>query len=186
MNKMIIGIVGEIASGKTTVTDYLKQKYKAVSFRFSDILRDILKRLHLPEDRQNMQQLSSALRTHFSEDILSKVLTEDVKMAQAPVIITEGIRRPSDIEFLKNLEGFVLIALKTDAQTRFERLTKRSENPDDQEKTWEQFQKDNNAEAEQKIKDIAAMAKYTVENNGDLKDLYKQIDEIVGEIEKNN
>ncbi len=135
--------------------------------------------MHLPAERQNMQQLSSALRTYFSEDLLSKVLTEDVKLADAPVIITEGIRRPSDIAYLKDLEGFVLIALKTDERMRFERLTKRSENPDDRGKTWETFQKDNNAEAEQKIKDIAAMANYTIENNGDLDDLYRQIDKIV-------
>lgn len=182
MSKLIIGIVGEIASGKTTVTDYLKEKYKAVSFRFSDILRDILLRLHLPAERQNMQQLSSALRTYFSEDLLSKVLTEDVRMAENPVIITEGIRRPSDIEYLKDLEGFVLIALKTDERTRFDRLTKRSENPDDQQKTWEEFQKDNSAEAEQKIKDIAAIANYTIENNGDLENLHMQIDKVVEEL----
>jgi dephospho-CoA kinase len=36
--KIILGLVGEIASGKSTVTDYIKQKYGAVSFRFSDIL----------------------------------------------------------------------------------------------------------------------------------------------------
>jgi len=179
MSKVIIGIVGEIASGKTTITDYLKSNYQAVSFRFSNILRDILERLHLPQDRKNLQTLSSALRQNFSEDILSRVLSEDAQHADAPIVITEGIRRPSDIVYLKNLPGFVLIAVQADEHTRFERLIERSENPDDRSKTWEQFQKDGKAEAEQDIKEIAKSAQYTIDNNGDVQQTYAQMQEIM-------
>lgn len=182
MSKVIIGIVGEIASGKTTITEYLKSNYGAVSFRFSNILRDILERLHLPQDRKNLQTLSSALRQSFSEDILSRVLSEDAQSADNPIVITEGIRRPSDIVYLKNLPGFILIAVEASERTRFERLTGRSENPDDQQKTWEQFQDDGKAEAEQDIKEIAKSAQYTVDNNGDMESTYAQIEKIMQQL----
>src|SRR3989338_2015109 len=112
MNKMILGLVGEMAAGKSTVTQYLKEKYGAVTFRFSDMLRDVSKRLYLEETRGNMQLLSTVLRQNFGEDLMSKVLAKDVEKSPHPIIITEGVRRPTDITYLKELPGFHLIALQ--------------------------------------------------------------------------
>lgn len=180
-NKLIIGLAGEMAAGKTTVTDYLKKKYGAVSFRFSDMLRDILKRLHLPTERKNLQTISTALRQNFSEDLMSRVLTEDVKQSEHNFIITEGIRRPTDTTFLRDIPGFIMIGIEVDERTRYERIVARSENPDDQTKTWEEFQQEGKAETEQEIKNIITQADHVVDNNGTLEDLYKNIDTIIAE-----
>lgn len=180
--KVVIGLVGEMAAGKTTVTDYLKEKYGAVSFRFSDMLRDILDRVHVDQSRHNLQRLSTFLRAEYGEDIMSRVLVKDVKEAEADFIITEGIRRPSDVSYLKEIEGFRTAAIEVEERTRYERIIKREENPDDQNKTWEQFQKDGLEEAEQQIKDIMAMADIKIDNNGTLEELHKKIDEIIEEI----
>lgn len=178
MSKIIIGIVGENASGKTTATEYLKQKYGAVCFRFSDALSDVLKRLHLETTRANLQNLSTVLRQNFSEDLLSKVIAEDVVKSDAPIIITEGVRRPSDIEYLKKLPGFYLAAIKTDEKIRYQRLLTRGEKPDDATKTWEQFQTEGHQESEQKILEIAATANITIDNNGSLENFYQQLDQL--------
>lgn len=179
MAQSILGIIGEIAAGKTTATEYLKQNYGAVTFRFSDVLRDITRRLHLPETRENLQRLSTLLRQNFGEDLLSKVLAEDVKAAAHPLVVVEGIRRPSDTTYLKELPGFKLVYLKADPKARWQRLTARSENPDDRSKTWEQFQAEGQQESEQKIKEIAAAAAVVIDNNGALEKLYHQIDQLV-------
>lgn len=184
MSKVIIGLIGEMASGKSTVTEYLKTKHNAVTFRFSTMLRDVLKRLHLEETRGNMQQLSTVLRQNFGEDLLSKVLAADVAESNSTVIITEGIRRPTDITYLKDLPGFVLIALTVSERTRFERLILRAENPDDQKKTWEQFQAEGRQESEQKIAELMREATYTIDNNGSMDELLKQMDKIVTMIKK--
>lgn len=177
-SKIIIGIIGENASGKTTATDYLKEKYGAVSFRFSDMLADILKRLYLEPARNNFQILSTILRQNFSEDIMSRVIAEDVKNSPANLIITEGVRRPTDIVYLKNNHGFKLIALKTDEKIRYERLKQRQEKQDDATKTWKEFQAEGQQESEQKIKEVDASADFSVDNNGSIDDLKKQLDEI--------
>lgn len=177
--KIILGLVGEMAAGKSTVTQYLKEKHDAVTFRFSDTLRDLLNRLHLEHSRANMQVLSTLLRQAFGDDILSKNIALDVTASSAPFIITEGIRRPSDIAYLKALPGFRLVAITADARTRYERMTKRSENPDDQSKTWETFQAESNQESESKIREIMGSADATIDNNGSTEDLYKQIDMII-------
>jgi len=177
--KIIVGIAGEIAAGKTTATDYLKEKHGAVSFRFSEMLRDILDRLHIEKSRTNLQTLSSTLRQNFSEDIMSKVLVEDVKQSDAQFIITEGIRRPSDVTFLRELPNFHIIAIHTDAKLRYERLSSRNENPDDKTKTWEAFVHDGEQEAERAIQNIMSEAKFSIDNNGSMEELFENIDRIV-------
>ncbi len=186
MEKLIIGITGEIASGKTTASDYIKQKYGAISFRFSDMLRDILDRVHVEKNRTNMQSLSTFLRGTYGEDIMSKVLAKDVELSDAKIIITEGIRRPTDVEYLKEIPGFILIAIDLDEKTRYERLTQRSENPDDQNKTFEQFQKECNQETERKIRESFKIADHIIENTGDFEEFYAKIEKIIGKYKANN
>ena len=181
MPKLIIGIVGENAAGKTTATEYLKNKFNAVTFRFSDMLSDILKRMHLETSRANLQLLSTILRQNFSEDIMSKVIAQDAKNSTADIIITEGVRRPSDVPYLKELSNFILIYVKVDEQIRFSRLATRGEKPDDATKTWEQFQTEGHQESEQQILTIAQTADFTVDNNGTLENTYAQLEKIVSQ-----
>lgn len=180
--KVIIGLIGEMASGKTTVTNYLKEKCCAVTFRFSDMLFDILNRLHLEPTRANLQQLSTMIRQTFGEDIMSKVIASDVSSATADFIITEGVRRPSDVTYLRELPGYRLINLAADERIRFERTVSRIEKTDDQTKTWEEFQKEGQQESELLIKTIAAESDFTMVNNGSLSELYAQVDAIIGKI----
>lgn len=179
MDKIIIGIVGENVSGKTTMTNYLIEKYGAVSFRFSDMLSDILRRVHLEKNRENLQKLSTLLRQNFAEDIMSKTLAKDVELADAKIIVTEGVRRPTDITYLKDMPGFHLVAIQTDMRMRFDRLAGRDEKPDDKTKTWEEFQTEAGHESEQKIQEIAATAEVTIDNNGTIDEMYKQIDDMM-------
>jgi len=58
MPKLIIGLVGPLASGKGVVKDYICEKYQAKSYKFSNTIRDVLKRLHIPISRENMQNIS--------------------------------------------------------------------------------------------------------------------------------
>ena len=102
--------------------------------------------------------------------------------SDAPFIITDGIRRPSDIVELAKLPSFHLVAIAADEKTRYGRVRTRNENADDAEKTWENFQKDAMAETELRIRDIAAKAEYTIDNNGTIEDLKKKLDAIVGKI----
>lgn len=176
---LIIGIVGEIAAGKTATTDYMIEKYGAQPYKFSNMLRDVLARIYQPATRENLQKLSTVVRQLFGEDVMSKTIFQDLAHATAPIVVAEGIRRPSDIEHLATLPHFVLIAIDADARTRYERITKRSENPDDQTKTWETFLTESQKEPEQKIRDVMSQAAHTINNNGSLDNLYAQIDTLM-------
>ena len=179
MNKIIFGITGQIASGKDTVANYIIQKTNAKTFKFSQVLRDVLKRIHQETTRDNMQKLSTSLRKDFGEDILAKILSEDIKISDENVMVIDGVRRYADIESLKDLEGFKLIYVETNMENRYERIVKRAENADDSTKTFEDFKKDNEKEAESQILDLKKFASIIVDNNGSFEELYKQIDSVL-------
>lgn len=186
MGKIIVGVAGEIACGKGTVAKYIVEKYGAEAHRFSTMLRDVLKRLHINESRDTMQRLSTVLRQTFGEDILAKVMSNDAKDAEKDVVVVEGIRRMADIKYLQTLPHFKLFYVEVDMQKRFERITKRGENADDNSKTFEEFQKDHERESETQIKDLKQHADYVIENGGTLEELHTQIDKIMSELQSNN
>ncbi|HBR79994.1 MAG TPA: hypothetical protein DEA46_06195, partial [Candidatus Moranbacteria bacterium] len=78
MEKIILGIAGEIAAGKGTVAKYLVDSCGASTHRFSTALRDVAKRMYLEESRENLQKISTLMRDNFDEDILSMVIYKDV------------------------------------------------------------------------------------------------------------
>ena len=182
MEKIILGFVGEIASGKGTICDYLIKNHGSGYYRFSTIIRDVMKRLHIAESRDNLQLLSNILRKDFGEDLFAKVLTEDVKADKSQIICVDGIRRPADIIYLQELPNFHLVYVTAEEQTRFERITNRTENSDDTGKTFADFQKEAQNETELLIKDVAKEAKFIIENNGTTEELYQKIESILAEL----
>lgn len=179
---IVLGLVGEMGSGKGTAAAYLKERYGAVTMRFSTMLRDVLGRLYLPDDRANMQALSLSLRRDFGEDIMSRVIAEDIRRSPNKIIITDGVRRFEDALHLKALPGFRIVALEADQRTRYERIKKRGENPDDATKTWEQFVAEGNEEPERQIREVMARADLRIDNHGGYEEFYRQIDNIMREL----
>jgi len=179
MQKIILGISGEIASGKDTVGKYIAEKYGALSLRFSQPLRDMLDRLHLEQNRENMARLSLYLRKAFGEDIFSKVILSEAKKSQSGLVVVDGIRRSPDILHLENEKHFYFVYVETSSEARYERLIQRHQNTDDTTKTTAQFEKDALLETETQVRDLKERADFVINNNGTLEELYAQIDQIV-------
>jgi len=177
--KFILGLTGEICAGKGTIVKYLTEKQNAASYRFSTMLRDLLARLYLPVSRENMQNISTVIRQNFGEDIMAKVIAEDVKNDKNNIIIVDGVRRVPDIKYLREIPGFKLVRIMADSETRFKRLISRKENPGDENKTYEKFLADHKNEADAQVPIIMAQADLEINNNGSLDNLYKQVDQIV-------
>jgi dephospho-CoA kinase len=179
MSKLIIGLVGQIACGKEAAKKYLAQKYNTEDCKFSASLRDVLKRLDIDVSRENLQKLSTILRSGFGEDLLAKVIATDASKLNSDIVIVDGVRRMADIKYLKDLPNFYLIKVEVDAKLRYERMKNRNENVGDKDKTFEQFLNDQNNEAEKGIPEVMNFAKLSIENNGTLDELYYQTDKII-------
>jgi len=179
MKKIILGFAGEMVSGKGTSAAYFVENHGAVTYRFSTMLRDVLGRLHIPAERQTMQKLSNFLRKEFGEDVLAKVMLEDAKKDEHELIIIDGIRRHEDVAYLRELPEFVLCYITAPINIRYERLQKRGENPDDTTKSFEDFQDDHEAEAEQEITRLEPLSQEVIDNAGTLPELHAELDLIL-------
>ncbi|MBU0722133.1 AAA family ATPase [Patescibacteria group bacterium] len=177
--KIIFCLTGEICAGKGTVVKYLTKKYNATSYRFSTMLRDLLTRLYIPVSRENMQFISTAIRQFFSEDIMAKVIAQDVKNDKNNIIVVDGVRRVPDIKYLCDVHGFKLVRIVANPKTRHKRLINRKENPGDENKTYEEFLADHKKEADSQVPIVMAQANLEIDNNNSLKNLYKQVDQII-------
>jgi dephospho-CoA kinase len=181
-DKLIIGLTGPIATGKTTVAKYLADKYGAKIYGFSEPLRDVLNRLYIPLDRPNLALMSNIIRSNFGEDLISRTIAQDIQHDDSPIIVLDGIRRLPDIETMKSLPGFRLLAINADVKLRWQRMTTRGQNSDDATKTYEQFLTDEQAEADRDIPQVMAGAQTTLDNNTTIEALIKQVEEYL----KNN
>jgi len=181
MAKLILGITGEMVSGKGTIANHIVNERGGSSHRFSTILRDILDRVYLEQSRDNLQALSTILRKTFGEDLMAKGMYHDAQKDQHDIVVVDGVRRLADIAYLRELPNFKLVYVEADMEIRYDRIVKRVENTDDATKTFEEFKKAHEDESETQIRDLKNYANYVINNDGTYIDLYKQIDEIIKE-----
>nr|AIA12191.1 AAA domain protein [uncultured bacterium] len=185
MKKITLGITGEIASGKDTVAKYLVDCYGAVQFRTSDIFRDVLKTLYVPETRESIAKMSQILRQNFGDDLVARVIHERIKKADAPFIVVDGVRRFSDILLLKNEPHFSLLFVEAPMELRYNRLTQRRQNADDATKTFEEFQHDHERETEVSINSLKLQANHLISNEGGKEELFAKIDAVIKKLDPN-
>jgi dephospho-CoA kinase len=177
--KIIFGFVGLIASGKGTAAKYLAKKYQASTHRFSTSLREVLRRLYLEENRDNLITLSECLRKNFGQDLLAKIITQDALKDKKRVIVVEVIRRLDDIKYLSKLPNFILVEIVADSKIRYQRLIERGENTDDNAKTYQEFLADHKKSTEITIAKVIKLAQEKINNNGSEKDTQKQLDKLM-------
>ncbi len=182
MAKIILGLVGPIASGKGTVKKYIEDQYQAKDCRFSTILRDVLTRIETPINRENLQKVSTVLRQTFGEDLLARVIVGDAKNLEAEIVVIDGVRRLADIKYLKDMSNFYLVAIDALPKIRYERLVSRRENEGDEDKSYEQFLADHEAEADREVPIVMKETNLTIDNSFGLDSLYSQVDKVVNSL----
>lgn len=177
--KIIVGVAGEMASGKDTVTRHIVEKYGGREFGFSDSLRDLLDRLHMPKDREHLTRISMALRQEFGQDVLARIIDGDAKEAVERIVVIDGVRRPMDIEILGKNPEFSLVYVEADFMVRYERIKGRGQNSDDAGKTIEAFKADHLLETEVTIPALRSEADHIINNDGTFEALIEQVDAVM-------
>jgi dephospho-CoA kinase len=123
---MIIGVVGQIASGKGILVKYLTEKLGFTSFSLSSIVHEELeKKGKVKFTRQTLQDVGDELRRKNGDDVLAQRVIKAINEQKKDRIVIEGIRNPGEIEFLKKNSNFILIGVKADREFRFKRVLSR-------------------------------------------------------------
>lgn len=173
---MIIGLTGPLAAGKGTTATYLVEKYGAQTVKFSDPLRDILKRIYHDPTRESMSELAVYLRSKFGQDILIQTLLKDIEAKGDGIFVLDGLRYREEYDVLSQRDDFHLWALEAELETRYQRIIQRDENASDKSLTLEQFKAQHNLPTEQFTPELVQKAETTFNNNGTAEELYVQVD----------
>ncbi|KKS42109.1 hypothetical protein A3H03_00595 [Candidatus Kuenenbacteria bacterium RIFCSPLOWO2_12_FULL_42_13] len=183
--KIIIGITGTLGAGKGTVVEYLKKKsFKHYSVR--EFLIKEIKRQGMPVNRDSMVEVANDLRKKFGPGYTAIELYKQA-IKESDRAIVESIRTVGEVEALRKKGDFYLFAVEAKAELRYERIRKRNNETD--QRTFEDFMADEKREmkfsdpAKQNLKKCIEMADFKFDNSGTLKDLEKQVQDVLREIE---
>ena len=167
--KQILGIVGEKRAGKDTFCEifaaYAGEKGFTVSVhRYSDIIGACLELMDIPKTRENLQAYPPLIESKWGKGVFSRAMTARVEKDTADIIVIQGIRWWTDVTELRKLGGR-LVYVTAVKKIRFARSLGNSEKPDESNISWQKFEKQEQAETEVYIPDIATNADFRFNNN---------------------
>ncbi len=178
--KLVVGLAGSMGSGKTTVCGYLNKKHSAGQYRFSQILMDVLDRLHLPQSRANLQSLGIFFRKEFGEGVIVNALRHDLEKDSSKIVTIDGVRFVNEVEMIRQFPNNLVIFTEAPVEKRYERCVARGEKGEGS-ITFEQFLESEKKETERHTAEVKALADFVVDNSGTKEELYRKIDKIIKE-----
>lgn len=186
MNKKIIALVGLPGSGKTEAINYLMNQFKWPKVYFGDVTFDEMKVRGMEINEINERFVREDLRKKFGQLHYAEKVIEKIKLINTNGnILVESLYSWEEYLLFKEEFGnsFIVIAVYASPKIRYGRLSKRPVRP----LTFEEAKSRDYAQ----IKNLSqagpiAIADYTADNNGQMEELYSQIDKIIAECLKEN
>ncbi|MGB8815830.1 MAG: AAA family ATPase [Minisyncoccia bacterium] len=179
MNKKIIAIIGLPGSGKTEAIKYIMEKYKWPKVYFGDVTFDEMKVRGLDVNEKNERFVREDLRKQHGHLHYAKKIIEKIKdMKEHSTILVESLYSWEEyLEFKKEFgEIFRVLAVYSSPDKRIERLKNRPYRPlTEEEVISRDYSQIENLHQAGPI----ARADFTVINEKEIEDLYKQIDKIL-------
>ncbi|HJP96817.1 MAG TPA: AAA family ATPase [Candidatus Saccharimonadales bacterium] len=185
----IIGVAGANGSGKDTVGELLAKHHNYLFVSVTDLLRQELIARSKTTERANMRELSAEWRRQFGLGVLvDRALAqyEQVKDQYAGVIMA-SLRNPYEADRVHELDGTV-VWVDADPKIRFDRVRAGRRGRVDDNKTFEQFVHEEEAEmhasgdaATLDMSAVKARADVTIINNSsDIQTLQAQVEQVLG------
>ncbi len=183
-----IGVVGQIASGKGILVNYLTSHLGFSSFSLSSIVHAELKKKGIKEyNRQTLQDMGDKLRREFGNEVLAHRIIEAINEQKKGNVVVEGIRNPGETQFFKKDKNFILIGVKATRELRFKRLLSRGKKWDPQ--TYEEFLNVDRRDigvgqnsSGQQVGKCLAYCDYILTNNKDIKGFEKKINKLMNQL----
>ena len=146
----------------------------------SDVVREEAAARGLPPERAHLIEVGNALRRQLgpgalAERILPRLQGRDV---------VDSIRNPAEVEVLRRVPGFVLVAVRASVETRFARSLRRARpgDPATLDAFRERERQENASDpAGQQLERTSALADLVLENDGDLAALRASVGRLLAE-----
>lgn len=183
---LIIGITGTLGAGKGTIVEYLVKHKDFTHFSVRNFLLEIIRQRKLEENRDNMVSVANELRRLHGSSYIVEQLYLEAKKSEKNTII-ESIRNTGEIEGLRKLGKFILLAVDALPELRYKRIVERQSETDHI--SYEEFlanelrELNSNDPSAQNISACINQADFKLENNSSIEDLHIQIDIIFKNIQ---
>lgn len=172
-----IGLTGTNGSGKGEVAAFFQKRgYAYVSL--SDVIRDELEKNGMPITRDNLIRKGNQMRETQGADVLARIVTKKIKGKT----VVDSIRNPQEVEYLRGVDSFILLAIDAPVEMRFERAKKRGR--EESASTLQDFiakesEEMTDRQTGQQLSNCIQLADFKIENNSTLENLYKKLEKFV-------
>jgi dephospho-CoA kinase len=151
----IIGVAGTNGAGKDLLGQLLAERHNYLFISVTNILREELQRRSLPPDRAHMRELSAEWRRERGFGVLVELAVEKFKATGVTYagVVMASLRNPYEADEVHKLDGTV-VWVDADPKLRYERIqanavARGATRAVDDQKTFEQFLSDEEAEMHQ-------------------------------------
>jgi dephospho-CoA kinase len=170
----VVGLVGRIAAGKTTVAEYMRFKYGFDSMRFSQVISE----LYSVSGRDELQRIGQEIAKDSKKQ---KALSEHMisKMKAGRNYVIDGIRQAEDYDNLSNRLGnrFILVSVDAPPNTRAKRYIDAYPST-----TKDKFLGIDSHPVERAIGSIENKRQYIIDNNKSYHAMRSQVDALIGKL----
>ncbi len=182
----IIGVAGQLGSGKGEVSKVLEERFNFITRPVSDAIRDYAHKHKIPlKSRTDYWRTNSEIIERFGEDYLLDATLEKIGglyvASNDPVLgaSIDGLRIVSNAQRLKSMEGALLLGITADRDLRLQRALERPNRPEDKdiEKQFKKVERDEGAP----IDEILKAADIIIPNEGTPEDLRESVLEIIAD-----
>ncbi len=181
--QIVIGLVGPIASGKGTISEYLKSQ----GFRYfslSEVVREETVARRLEMTRQNLQDVGNDLRETFGGAVLVYRLAERIR--KEDFVVIDGIRNPEEIYAIKKQFGGKIITISAYKNRRVERYLERAKVRGEDTASVASFKKIDERDLGkgegshgQQVQACIDLADFTLKNNGTIEEFHQDCKEML-------
>ena len=179
---IIIGITGTLGAGKGTIVDYLVNEKEFTHYSVRGFLIEEIKRRKMEINRDSMTSVANELRAANSPSyVIDQLYNQAVEKGNNCII--ESIRTEGEITSLRKKKNFYLLAIDAKSKIRFDRIKLRKSETDHI--SYETFLQNEKREFDsadpnkQNLKRCIELADFVLTNNGDITQLYGQVDQIM-------
>ncbi|MBS3065399.1 MAG: AAA family ATPase [DPANN group archaeon] len=179
--KIIIGIAGMPASGKSLVADYIEAKYKAQRIHMGDFVWNFLKKRGIRPSEEMGSMVGLYLWAEYGDIPISDWANKQVKKSKAKIVILDSIRTPEEVTFFRRQYGknFQVVAILAAPNVRFERMRKRARFGNVPKITFKMRDDD---ELIRGVGDVMVSANYEIDGNKGKASVKKQTEKIMRSI----
>lgn len=187
----VVAFTGLPGSGKSEAVGVAEGAGMAV-VRMGDEVRAEVARRGLPLNDENLGGTANEMREKEGMDVwarrclrkIEEIISSGVAAGGAGGIVIDGIRNIEEVEvFRRSMDNFVLIAVHSPPQTRYERLMGRGR--EDDSLSIDELKRRDERELGWGIGNVVAMADIIITNEGSLEGFRKKVKKILGQVGQN-